>query len=58
MKAIRIHRYGGPERMSCDDLEKPVPGSGQALVQIKAAGVNFIDIYQRDGLYPDRKSVV
>lgn len=52
MKAIRIHLHGGPERMSRDDLEKPVPGSGQALVQVKAAGVNFIDIYQRDGLYP------
>jgi len=52
MKAIRIHRHGGPERLSLDDLEKPIPGSGQTLVQIKAAGVNFIDIYQRNGLYP------
>src|SRR3990172_1574149 len=52
MKAIRILRYGGPEAMILEEISPPKPGEGQALVRIKAAGVNFIDIYQRMGLYP------
>ncbi|MFQ5830911.1 MAG: quinone oxidoreductase [Candidatus Methylomirabilia bacterium] len=49
MKAIRVHQYGGPEAMKLDELATPMPGPGQALVKIEAAGVNFIDIYQRSG---------
>ncbi len=52
MKAIRVHQHGGPEVLSLEELPEPVPGPGQAVVQIKAAGVNFIDIYHRTGLYP------
>ncbi len=52
MKAMRILRYGGPETMTLEEIPPPKPGEGQALVRIKAAGVNFIDIYQRMGLYP------
>lgn len=52
MKAIRVHRYGGPEVMEQEDVSTPGPGEGQALVRLQAAGVNFIDIYQRMGLYP------
>src|SRR3989304_4954568 len=52
MKAIRILRYGGPEAMILEEISPPKPGEGQALARIKAAGVNFIDIYQRMGLYP------
>jgi NADPH2:quinone reductase len=52
MKAIRIHTQGGPEVLRHEDVPVPVPGSGQALVRIEAAGVNFIDIYHRSGLYP------
>jgi NADPH2:quinone reductase len=52
MKAMRILRYGGPEAMILEEIPPPKPGEGQALVRIKAAGVNFIDIYQRMGLYP------
>lgn len=52
MKAIRIHEHGGPEVLSYEDLPVPEPGPGQAVVKIEAAGVNFIDIYFRTGLYP------
>ncbi len=52
MKTIRVHRYGGPESMVLEDSSLPEPGEGQALVRLSAVGVNFIDIYQRMGLYP------
>jgi NADPH2:quinone reductase len=51
MKAIRIHRTGGPEVLQYEDTDAPKPGPQQALVKIEAAGVNFIDIYFREGLY-------
>jgi len=51
MKAIRINAYGGPEVLQLDEV--PIPGiqSGEVLVRVHAAGVNFLDIYQRTGLY-------
>jgi NADPH2:quinone reductase len=51
MKAILVRTCGGPEQLQVHDLPVPVPGPGQALVKIAAAGVNFIDIYYRTGLY-------
>jgi NADPH2:quinone reductase len=51
MKAIRVHEFGGPDVMRLDELPTPAPGPGQALVQVEAAGVNFIDIYRRSGTY-------
>jgi NADPH2:quinone reductase len=51
MKAIRVHQYGGPEVLKLEELPTPKPGAGQALVRIEACGVNYIDIYQRSGLY-------
>jgi NADPH2:quinone reductase len=51
MQAVRIHEYGGPEAMRLEELPPPEPGAGQARVKIAAAGVNFIDIYQRSGQY-------
>ena len=51
MKAVFVEQPGGPENLKYADLPKPVPGPGQALVKIAAAGVNFIDIYFRTGLY-------
>lgn len=51
MQAIRVHEPGGPEVLRLDELPTPQPGPGQALVKVAAAGVNFIDIYKRTGLY-------
>ncbi len=51
MKAIRIHKYGGPEVLSIEDIPVPAPKSGAARVKIEAIGLNYIDIYQRTGLY-------
>ena len=52
MKAIRVNEHGGPEVLSYEDVEVPEPGEGEARVKLAASGVNFIDIYQRTGLYP------
>lgn len=52
MKAIRIAKTGGPEVLSLADIDTPAPGPGQVLVRAAAIGVNFIDTYQRSGLYP------
>ena len=52
MKAIRVHAPGGPEALAYDDVDRPIPGPGQALVRIEAAGVNYMDVYQRTGMYP------
>ncbi len=51
MHAIRVHETGGPEVLSYADVGRPEPGQGHALVRVEAAGVNFIDIYQRQGIY-------
>ena len=51
MKAIRVHQHGGPEVLSYEDAPDPSPDPDQAVVKIDAAGVNFIDIYFRSGLY-------
>jgi len=51
MKAIQIRAHGGPEVLASVDLPMPEPGPDQALVRIEAAGVNFIDVYHRTGLY-------
>lgn len=52
MKAVRINEFGGPEALSYEDVEIPEPGPGQARVRLAASGVNFIDVYQRTGVYP------
>ncbi len=52
MKAIQITELGGPEKLTLVDVERPEPGAGEVLVKIEAAGLNFIDTYQRAGLYP------
>ncbi len=51
MRAIRIHATGGPEVMRLEDIPVPSPAAGEVLLRIEAAGVNFIDTYQRGGLY-------
>jgi len=50
-KAIRFHEFGGPDVLRWEDIDVAAPGPGQALVRHEAVGVNFVDIYQRSGLY-------
>src|SRR3954471_6390784 len=50
--AVRVHKYGGPEVLTYEDIELPAPGQGQVRVKQHASGVNFIDTYFRSGLYP------
>ena len=52
MKAIRIHAPGGPDALRYDDVPRPEPRAGEALVRLEASGINFIDVYQRTGVYP------
>lgn len=52
MQAIQITETGGPERLTWTTVADPEPGSGDLLVRLHAAGVNFIDTYHRGGLYP------
>jgi NADPH2:quinone reductase len=49
--AIRIHQTGGPEVMKWEGVEVPAPGPGQVRLKQHAVGVNYIDVYQRSGLY-------
>ncbi len=52
MKAIRVRETGGPEVLRLEEIPDPVVGPGQVLVALDATGVNFIEVYQRSGLYP------
>jgi len=51
MKAIRVHEFGGPDVLKFEDVPDPVPKPGEAVVKVEAAGLNFIDTYQRTGAY-------
>ena len=51
MKAIRVHAAGGPEALTLDDIPAPSPKAGEALVKVDAAGLNYIDVYFRSGMY-------
>ena len=52
MHAIRIHKTGGPEVLTWEEVAIGEPGAGEARIAIKAAGLNYIDTYHRSGLYP------
>jgi NADPH2:quinone reductase len=52
MKAIRVSEFGGPEVLALEEVATPEPKDGEALVRVHAAGVNYIDVYQRTGHYP------
>jgi NADPH2:quinone reductase len=52
MKAIQVQKYGGPEVLTLAEIEAPKPNPNQAIVQVKAAGINYIDVYIREGRYP------
>lgn len=51
MKAIRAHSFGGPDVLHYEDVDDPVPGQGEVVVDVRAAGVNPADTYMRNGTY-------
>jgi NADPH:quinone reductase len=51
MRAVQIQRHGGPEVMEVADVSAPAPGTGQVLVEVAAVGVNYRDVYEREGSY-------
>lgn len=51
MRAIQVAEFGGPEALSAVETDAPDPGPGEALVAVEVAGVNYIDVYMRDGSY-------
>jgi NADPH2:quinone reductase len=51
MKAVRVHAPGGPEVLKYEDVPEPQPKAGEAVVKVDAAGLNYIDVYYRSGLY-------
>ena len=52
MRAIHVRRHGGPEVLEIADVPPPEPGPGEVLVDVAAAGINYVDTYHRSGLYP------
>jgi NADPH2:quinone reductase len=52
MRAVVVKQHGGPEVLTVGDQDSPEPGPGELLVDVAAAGVNFMDIYQREGTPP------
>ena len=50
-KAIRIHAHGGPEVLRYEEVELARPGKGEVLIRHTAIGLNFLDVYYRNGLY-------
>jgi NADPH:quinone reductase len=52
MKAIVVKETGGADKLLFEEVEGPTPGKGELLVEVESAGVNFIDTYHREGLYP------
>lgn len=54
-RAIRIHENGGPEVLQLEEVETGRPAAGEVLIEHRAIGLNFIEVYQRTGLYPTEK---
>lgn len=54
MKAVRIHQFGGPEVLQYEEVPTPIPGPGQVLVKLAAAGLNYSDVHQRTGHHPNK----
>ncbi len=50
--AMRVYEHGGPEKLRWEEVQVGAPGEGQVLVRNTAVGLNFVDTYQRAGLYP------
>ena len=54
MKAVRIHQFGGPEVLQYEEVPTPTAGPGQVLVKLAAAGLNYSDVHQRTGHFPNK----
>src|SRR5579859_7346739 len=51
MRAVCVEHFGGPDALTLRDAPVPVPGKGEVLVRVEVAGVNYIDVYMRNGAY-------
>src|SRR5262245_19398164 len=51
MRAIRVHAFGGPDMLRCEEVANPRPGPGEVLVHVRAAGVNPVETYLRAGTH-------
>jgi NADPH2:quinone reductase len=51
MRAIRAHSFGGPEVLQLEQVDDPVPGPGELVIDVRAAGINPADTYMRNGTY-------
>ncbi|HEX9337532.1 MAG TPA: quinone oxidoreductase [Pseudonocardiaceae bacterium] len=58
MRAIQVNEHGGPEVLKIADVDPPKPGAADLLVDVAAAGVNYIDTYHRSGAYPTKPPFV
>src|SRR5436305_2017589 len=58
MKAVQVREHGGPEVLTVTEVQQPEPGPGQVLIEVAAAGVNFMDVYHGTGLYPQKLPLV
>lgn len=52
MRAVVVHVNGGPENLQLTDIDAPTPGPDQIAVAVTTAGVNYLDIYQRNAAVP------
>src|SRR5688500_1358822 len=55
MKAIRVHEAGGPEVLRLEEVPEPMPAPDEIVVRLDHIGINFIEVYQRKGLYPMKR---
>ena len=56
MRAIQVNAYGGSKELALADVPVPEPGDGEVLVRLAYAGINFIDVYMRQGVYKNLKT--
>jgi hypothetical protein len=52
MKAVRIHRFGGPEVMAIEEIDRPIPAANEVVIKVFAASINPVDEKMREGKYP------